>query len=183
MPNAGRPPSKEGKEFLREVAALGGLPGDESLDRLKQIRSPKKQPLGPNRFPQEQPAWNGLPGVTRPAGQTSPGTVQGLPHRSQAELVARVAASGLTPLEYLLDILRDPNQPKIRRDWAAERCAPYCHSRLASVVHTGKGGGPIQTLDLSKISDEQLAVLETIFGAIVQSSGHTGGVAEGADST
>lgn len=30
--------------------------------------------------------------------------------------------------------------------------------------HTGKNGGPIQTVDLSKATDEQLAALEAIFG-------------------
>lgn len=32
--------------------------------------------------------------------------------------------------------------------------------------HTGKGGGPITTVDLSKASDEQLAALEAIFGPL-----------------
>jgi hypothetical protein len=31
---------------------------------------------------------------------------------------------------------------------------------------TGRGGGPIQTVDLSKASDEQLAALEAIFGPL-----------------
>lgn len=32
--------------------------------------------------------------------------------------------------------------------------------------HTGKDGGPIQTLDLSKATDEQLATLEAVFGPL-----------------
>lgn len=181
-PNAGRPP--EGKQFLRAVAALGGLSGDE--ERVKQVERVKrvKSPQGPNRFPQEYAAAHGLPGVRLPRGSsTAPGTLQGVPRPSQVALIERVAASGLTPLDYLLDILRDTSESKIRRDWAAERSAPYCHSRLASVVHTGKGGGPIQTFDLSKISDEHLAVLETVFGTLVRSRSDTNGVAKGEDPT
>lgn len=37
--------------------------------------------------------------------------------------------------------------------------------------HTGKGGGPITSVDLSKATDEQLAALETIFGPLAGASG------------
>lgn len=166
------------------VGELKGLPGDaEREQRVKHVKGPKK-PQGPNPFPIEYAATHGLPGVRLPRGSsTAPGTLQGVPRPSQVALIERVAASGLTPLDYLLDILRDTSESKIRRDWAAERSAPYCHSRLASVVHTGKGGGPIQTFDLSKISDEHLAVLETVFGTLVRSRSDTNGVAKGEDPT
>lgn len=36
--------------------------------------------------------------------------------------------------------------------------------------HTGKGGGPITTVDLSQASDEQLATLEAIFGPLASAS-------------
>lgn len=36
--------------------------------------------------------------------------------------------------------------------------------------HTGKGGGPITTVDLSKATDEQLAALESIFGPLASAS-------------
>jgi hypothetical protein len=32
----------------------------------------------------------------------------------------------------MLNILRDPKEPSARRDWAAEKAAPYIHPRLAS---------------------------------------------------
>lgn len=37
--------------------------------------------------------------------------------------------------------------------------------------HTGKGGGPIQTLDLSKVSDEQLDALLTVLGPLAGGTG------------
>jgi hypothetical protein len=36
--------------------------------------------------------------------------------------------------------------------------------------HTGKGGGPITTVDLSNATDEQLATLESIFGPLASAS-------------
>lgn len=37
--------------------------------------------------------------------------------------------------------------------------------------HAGRGGGPIQTVDLSKLSGDDLARLETIFGPLAASGG------------
>lgn len=37
--------------------------------------------------------------------------------------------------------------------------------------HTGKGGGPIQTVDLSKVSDEQLDALLTALGPLAGGTG------------
>jgi hypothetical protein len=47
--------------------------------------------------------------------------------------MAEVEASGLTPLEYMLSVLRDETMDTERRDWAAEKAAPYVHARLASI--------------------------------------------------
>jgi hypothetical protein len=48
---------------------------------------------------------------------------------------AEIAASGLTPLEFMLSVLRDPNEDPARRIDAAKSAAPYCHHRLASLEH------------------------------------------------
>lgn len=42
---------------------------------------------------------------------------------------------------------------------AARDAAPYIHPKLSAVQHTGKGGGPIQTIDVTKLSDDALAEL------------------------
>jgi hypothetical protein len=49
------------------------------------------------------------------------------------EIAEHAAADGLTPLEYMLGVLRDELEPTVRRDWAAEKAAPYVHARLANV--------------------------------------------------
>jgi hypothetical protein len=61
------------------------------------------------------------------------GRKPGVPNKKTAALMAEVEASGLTPLEYMLGVLRDEQQDTQRRDWAAEKAAPYVHARLASV--------------------------------------------------
>jgi hypothetical protein len=38
---------------------------------------------------------------------------------------------GLTPLEYMLAVIRDPAIDAARRDRLAIAAAPYCHARLA----------------------------------------------------
>jgi hypothetical protein len=47
------------------------------------------------------------------------------------ELIAAVAATGETPLDYMLRVMRDPTVDHERRDRSANNAAPYCHSKLA----------------------------------------------------
>ena len=68
-------------------------------------------------------------------------------------LAERAAAEGITPLDYMLRILReDPPQDWTVRQklaWfslrfeAAKAAAPYVHPRLASIEHNGKAAGPM----------------------------------------
>lgn len=50
---------------------------------------------------------------------------------------------GLTPLEYMLQLMRDENKPVELRAEMAKAAAPYVHPRLATVEVSGKDGGPI----------------------------------------
>ncbi len=61
---------------------------------------------------------------------------------TEARLVAS-RQSGLMPLDYMLQVLRDETADIRRREWASNAAAPYLHSRLATTEHTGKDGGPI----------------------------------------
>lgn len=42
-------------------------------------------------------------------------------------------ADGITPLEYMLKILRDETADPLRRDDMAKAAAPYVHPRLSSI--------------------------------------------------
>lgn len=63
-------------------------------------------------------------------------------HRTEAQAVA-IEKSGLTPLDYMLTVLRDPDTDAEQRLDAAKAAAPYVHARLTSIEMGGKGGGPL----------------------------------------
>jgi hypothetical protein len=73
------------------------------------------------------------------------GRQKGTPNRVTREREGEIAASGLTPLEWMLTVLRDTSQPFERRDDMAKAAAPYVHPRLSSVEANHRG-----TLDLRK---------------------------------
>lgn len=49
------------------------------------------------------------------------------------KVAERCAEEGITPLEYMLNIMRDPTQEFQTRMDAAKSAAPYIHPKLASV--------------------------------------------------
>ena len=63
-----------------------------------------------------------------PAADDSPTT----PESSQ-----RPGVNALSPLDYMLQVLRDPEASPAERKWAAEKAAPYLHPRLQTVEHGG----------------------------------------------
>jgi hypothetical protein len=72
------------------------------------------------------------------------GRKPGSKSRKTSEIALKAAGEGMTPLEYMLDRMRDPNEETSLRADMAKSAAPYIHPRLAAVEHSGKGGGPIQ---------------------------------------
>ena len=73
------------------------------------------------------------PGAGRPRGAAS---------RANEQVRQEAAATGELPLAYMLRIMRDPSQPVGRRDDMAKAAAPFCHSRLSSVEHSGEISRP-----------------------------------------
>ena len=53
-----------------------------------------------------------------------------LPELSRA-IVTGARSAGLTPLDYMLSVIRDPEAHTVRRDRLAVAAAPYCHPRVA----------------------------------------------------
>jgi hypothetical protein len=69
--------------------------------------------------------------------KTGGGSRKGIPNKATAAKAAAVAASGLTPLDFMLSVMRDPaNDMAVRMD-AAKGAAPYVHPKLAQVEHSG----------------------------------------------
>lgn len=77
------------------------------------------------------------------------GRPKGAKTKRHSEIARKAAAEGLTPLEFMLKILRDEGASYDERKWAAEKSAPYIHARLNSVDMTAR----VTTEDLT---DEQL---------------------------
>lgn len=73
-------------------------------------------------------------GGTRPGA----GRKAGAPNKATAERQAEIEASGLTPLEFMLDVLRDTTQSMENRCWAADKAAPFVHPKLSAVTMDGK---------------------------------------------
>jgi hypothetical protein len=63
-----------------------------------------------------------------------------MPARKANPNSAAMASIGfdLTPLAYMLQVLRDPKSSSDQKQWAAEAAAPYCHAKLSSFEHTGE---------------------------------------------
>lgn len=75
--------------------------------------------------------------MTRGGKRENAGRKAGTPNKATAERQAEVAASGITPLDYMLQILRDASKPLEDRMEAAKSAAPFVHPKLAAVELSG----------------------------------------------
>lgn len=71
------------------------------------------------------------------------GRKPGVANKASIARQARVAAEGLTPLDYMLQLMRDDGQDIELRAEMAKAAAPYIHPRLASVTHKGDEDAPL----------------------------------------
>ncbi len=71
----------------------------------------------------------GAPKGTRPPG----GSRKGRPNKATVARAEALAASGMTPLEFLVHVYRSEGQDINLRLTAAKAAAPYMHASLSSV--------------------------------------------------
>ena len=69
------------------------------------------------------------------------GRKPGVPNKRTAKMMERVAADGIMPLDYMLQILRDETAEAESRMWAAEKAAPYLHPKLSNVQLAAEDDG------------------------------------------
>lgn len=89
------------------------------------------------------------PPIKRPRGKPkgSPktgGRKKGTTHKyksDQAELVKKALGDDISPLEYLLGVMRNEENATERRDWAAQHAAPYVHPKLQAIAYKPIGEG------------------------------------------
>lgn len=70
-------------------------------------------------------------GGVRPGG----GRPKGARNKRTQETIAKVEASGLMPLDYMLDVLRNSTNIEDKK-WAAQQAAPYIHAKLIASHNT-----------------------------------------------
>src|SRR5690349_20682424 len=94
-------------------------------------------------------------------GAKTGGRKKGTPNKATASREAAIAQSGLTPLDFMLNIMRgeapanaDAAQKiawEAMRFEAAKAAAPYVHPKLSSIEHSGSVSHPF-----ADVPDEQL---------------------------
>lgn len=79
-------------------------------------------------------------GGKRPGAGRKPGARN---LRTEAQVKA-AEAGGITPLEYLLSVMRDKSRDDNQRIDAAKAAAPYVHPKLQNTTHKGDEDAPIE---------------------------------------
>jgi hypothetical protein len=90
-------------------------------------------------------------------GRKTGGRKKGTRNKRPRELIERIEASGLVPLDYMLSIMRDEKAPVDLRCEMAKAAAPFVHPRLQTTKVQGDKDYPL--FDLSALSDSELAFL------------------------
>lgn len=98
-------------------------------------------------------------------------------HKEFSENYARAQADRVVAWsEEIIDIAdnskADANRAKLRvdtRKWLMSKMDPKKYGDRQEHRHTGANGGPIQTVDLTKLSGDELDQLESIFGPLAGS--------------
>lgn len=71
------------------------------------------------------------------------GRKPGAASQKTREIAERAMQDGITPLEYMLSVMRDESQDPSTRIDAAKAAAPYVHPKLVAAQISGPGGGDI----------------------------------------
>lgn len=79
-------------------------------------------------------------------GKKTGGRQRGTPNKASAAKAQEIAASGLTPLDFMLQVLRDESNTQDVRLDAASKAAPYVHPKLANIDHSGSLSVTIEDL-------------------------------------
>lgn len=71
------------------------------------------------------------------------GRKPGSANNRSREIADKAMAEGITPLEFMLAVMRDETAEQAARMDAAKSAAPYVHPRLAAVEHSGDKDAPV----------------------------------------
>lgn len=95
-------------------------------------------------------------------GRKTGGRRRGTPNRITAAWREAAIASGLTPLDYMLLVMRDESNPTELRLDAAARAAPFVHPRLAAVevVRSPSEPTPEEAAEKRRLVEKIMAALQ-----------------------
>jgi hypothetical protein len=95
-------------------------------------------------------------------GERRGGRQKGTPNRASAAKADEIAASGMTPLDYLISVMRVETATPPERLEAAAKAAPYVHPRLSAIEYTGPAE-PEEDPDLSELDPEERDQLRKMY--------------------
>lgn len=91
-------------------------------------------------------------GAGRPKGSVS---------KRSVDVAAKAMADGITPIEFMLSIMRDESADQKRREWAAEKVAPYVHPRPTPIDQPVALDLP-DTATLTGVDDAQAEIIRKV---------------------
>lgn len=103
---------------------------------------------------------NKIKGGARPGA----GRKKGSPNKKTTEVQRAVAESGITPLEYMLQVMRAPETEPRERLAAAVAAAPYVHAKLSAVELSGDKDKPVEIKTHHGMSVDAAQLLTKIRG-------------------
>ena len=104
-------------------------------------------------------------------GHKTGGRQRGTRNKASIEKEQKIAESGLTPLDYMLGILRDTKATYDMRIEAAKSAAPYVHPKLAALTVAGQIDSKVEmTVEEREAAErrrveEAQAIIDRAFGA------------------
>jgi len=94
-------------------------------------------------------------------GKKTGGRQKGTPNKATAKRQAEIADSGLTPLDYMLNVMRDETADARRRDEMAKAAAPFVHPRLAPIAEAEPKNRPSSAVIILPASSRDILTTET----------------------
>ena len=97
-----------------------------------------------------------IKGNQRGGRRPGAGRKRGAVTRRTQEIAEKALANGITPLDYLLSVMRDATKDGAQRLDAAKAAAPYVHPRLAAIEHSGNADKPLSMQIVTGVPREEL---------------------------
>ncbi|WP_051645075.1 hypothetical protein [Labrenzia sp. DG1229] len=103
------------------------------------------------------------------------GRPPGVTNKKSAEILAEAVRQGVTPVEYMLSIMRNETADAKDRAWAAEKAAPYIHARPAPMANRIEIDLP-DTSTIDGIKDAMAAITKAVSAGKIAPSEAQGAV-------